>query len=105
MDKNDNVANLNLYHTNLRNVGLFFTLSIGIITLSSNKIIKDPIINLLFDIIGICLLFLSYKLVKSLDEIKEGITQTLINVKNIMKNIILLLLIIMIYSLVISKLL
>ena len=103
MDKNQAQVNQNisLYHTTLRNVGLYFTLSLGIITLASNKVIKDRFVNIILYIIGIVFLYISRKLTFELDKIKgkEGITESLLNITTILKNVMLLLLIIMIYGL------
>lgn len=107
MDKNQAQVNQNvtLYHTTLRNVGLYFTLSLGIITLAANKVIKDQFVNIFLYIIGIVFLYISYKLTFELDKIKErdGITDSLLNITKILKNVMLLLLIIMIYGLFIMK--
>ena len=107
MDKKQAQVNQNrsVYHSTLRNVGLYFTLSLGIITLSSNKVIKDPFINMLLNIIGIIFLYISYSLTLELDNTKdkEGITDSLLNINKILKNVMLLLLIIMIYSLFIIR--
>lgn len=107
MDKNQVQINQNvtLYHTTLRNVGLYFTLSLGIITLASNKVIKDQFVNIFLYIIGIVFLYISYKLTFELDKIKErdGITESLLNITKILKNVMLLLLIMMIYGLFIIK--
>lgn len=107
MDKNQVQVNQNvtLYHTTLRNVGLYFTLSLGIITLASNKVIKDQFVNIFLYIIGIVFLYISYKLTFELDKIKErdGITESLLNITKILKNVMLLLLIMMIYGLFIIK--
>lgn len=100
MDKKQKIhQNITVYHSNLRNIGLYFTLSLGIITLSANNVIKDPLVNLMLNIIGIIFLYISYKLTFELDKIKEGITDSLLNISKIIKNVMLLLLIIMIYSL------
>lgn len=104
MDKKQKIhENITVYHTNLRNIGLYFTLSLGIITLSSNNVIKDPLVNLILNIIGIIFLYISHKLTFELDKIKEGITDSLLNISKIIKNVMLLLLIVMIYSFFIRK--
>lgn len=107
MDKKQAQINQNrsVYHTTLRNVGLYFTLSLGIITLSSNKVIKDPIVNIMLNIIGIVFLYISYKLTLELDNTKdkEGINESLLNITKILKNVMVLLLLIMIYSLFIIR--
>lgn len=107
MDKKQGQINQNVsvYHTNLRNIGLYFTLSVGIITLSSNKVIKDPIVNLLLNLIGIIFLYISYKLTEELDrsEGKVGITKNMININKILKTVMLILLVVMIYSLILLK--
>ena len=69
---NNNTDFLKLYHTNLRNIGLFYTVSIGIITLSHNKILKSNIINELLSFIGIIFLFLTLLLTLELNKIIEN---------------------------------
>lgn len=90
MEKNNNI---NLYQAKMTNIGLYFTLSLGIITLSSNKVIKDNLVNLLLNIIGIIFLYISYKLTLQLEKNKND------NISIILKNVMLLLVIIMVYSL------
>jgi hypothetical protein len=68
----NNTDFLKLYHTNLRNIGLFYTVSIGIITLSHNKILKNNIINELLSFIGIIFLFLTLLLTLELNKIIEN---------------------------------
>ena len=68
-NKSDYSEFLKLYHTNLRNIGLFYTVSIGIITLAHNEILKNNIINELLSFIGIIFLFLTYLLTIELNKI------------------------------------
>ena len=60
MDNKEKNQNINIYHTNLRNIGLYFTLAIGIITLSGNKVIKNNFVNIILNIIGVIFLFISF---------------------------------------------
>jgi len=99
---------LNIYHTNLRNAGLFFTLSLAIITLSSNEnVVKSKNIRVLLNISGIICLIISYQLTMELERFSKEedskISNNLLLVIQIMKIMTLSLLIIKGYNLFIHK--
>ena len=98
---------LNIYHTNLRNAGLFFTLSLAIITLSSNEnVVKSKNIRVLLNISGIICLIVSYQLTIELERFSKEdgkISNNLLLIIQIMKVMTLSLLIIKGYNLFIHK--
>ena len=98
---------LNIYHTNLRNAGLFFTLSLAIITLSSNEnVVKSKNIRVLLNISGIICLIVSYQLTIELERFSKEdgkISNNLLLIIQIMKVMTLSLLIIKCYNLFIHK--
>ena len=98
---------LNIYHTNLRNAGLFFTLSLAIITLSSNEnVVKSKNIRVLLNISGIICLIVSYQLTIELERFSKEdgkISNNLLLIIQIMKVMTLSLLIIKAYNLFIHK--
>jgi hypothetical protein len=59
MGKNKNSI-LGTYHTNLRNIGLFSSLSIGILTFSRNAILKKDLTNKALFGVGIAFLLISF---------------------------------------------
>ena len=72
---------LSLYHTTLRNIGLFFTLHMGITSFSSNGIIKSQVINYILNINGIIFLLIAFLLSSELENYRKDDTM------NISKNL------------------
>ena len=103
MDNKEKNQNINIYHTNLRNIGLYFTLAIGIITLSGNKVIKNNFVNIILNIIGVIFLFISFLLTNELEKHNEKnkgiITKNLRNITSLIKHTMICILLLMIFSL------
>lgn len=59
------------YHTNLRNVGLFSSLSIAIISFSQREVMKKNLTNKALFGIGVVFLFISFILSRELKEYSE----------------------------------
>lgn len=59
------------YHTNLRNVGLFSSLSIAIISFSQRDVMKKNLTNKALFGIGVVFLFISFILSRELKEYSE----------------------------------
>ena len=98
------MSEVNIYHTNLRNIGLFLTLSIGLITFSSQGIVKKKI-NTLLKLFGIVFLVISFLLSRELHEHikKNNIKNSLRNINNILRSMIVIILIIIAYFVVTGK--
>ena len=56
------------YHTNLRNVGLYSSLSLGLISFSQDKVLKKDITNNVLFILGVIFLVVSFVLSKELKD-------------------------------------
>lgn len=99
------MSEVNIYHTNLRNIGLFLTLSIGLITFSSQGIVKKKSINTLLKLFGIVFLVISFLLSRELHEHikKNNIKNSLRNINNILRSMIVIILIIIAYFVVTGK--
>ena len=59
------------YHTNLRNVGLYSSLSLGLISFSQDKVLKKDITNNVLFILGLIFLVVSFVLSKELKDYSE----------------------------------
>ena len=59
------------YHTNLRNVGLYSSLSLGLISFSQDKVLKKDITNNVLFILGVIFLVVSFVLSKELKDYSE----------------------------------
>lgn len=70
MSKNKNSI-LGTYHTNLRNVGLYSSLSIAIISAVNRGVLKEDLSNKVLFILGIVLLSVSFILSKELKDYSE----------------------------------
>jgi len=67
MNKNKSSV-LGTYHTNLRNIGLFSSLSMGLLTFSQRGILKKDLTNKALFGIGIIFLLISFILSRELKE-------------------------------------
>ena len=59
------------YHTNLRNVGLYSSLSLGLISFSQDKVLKNDITNNTLFVLGLIFLVVSFVLSKELKDYSE----------------------------------
>ena len=59
------------YHTNLRNVGLYSSLSLGLISFSQDKVLKKDITNNVLFVLGLIFLVVSFVLSKELKDYSE----------------------------------
>lgn len=94
----------NIYHTNLRNVGLYLTLSITMITFSSKDFIKNKTTKTLLTFLGVVFLLISFILSNELhthiQKNKEEIGSNLKTVYSLIHFIILIFILIQLYSLI-----
>jgi len=98
MGKNEGISGL--YHTNLRNVGLYSSLSIALLSFSHN-IIKNEIVNKVLFSLGAVFLIVSFILSKELKEYsennKEYISERLTIISKIINYTLILFLMVIIY--------
>ena len=59
------------YHTNLRNVGLYSSLSLGLISFSQDKVLQKNITNNTLFVLGLIFLVVSFVLSKELKDYSE----------------------------------
>tara|TARA_Y100000817_G_C16786986_1_gene513283 strand:- start:492 stop:809 length:318 start_codon:yes stop_codon:yes gene_type:complete len=96
-----------LYHTNLRNIGVYITLFIGITTLSSHKIITSKIGSNVMKTIAMIFLLVSFLLSNELEDLKKKgkitISKNLSSISLILNYTIVFLILKMIYIYVIKR--
>ena len=59
------------YHTNLRNVGLYSSLSLGLLSFSQDKVLKKNVTNNILFVLGLIFLVVSFVLSKELKDYSE----------------------------------
>ncbi|MBI52268.1 MAG: hypothetical protein CL779_03510 [Chloroflexi bacterium] len=92
---------LGVYHTNLRNIGLYSSISVALVTLSDKRILKNETVNNSILILGIVSLIISFILTGELREYSEdnkNISDKLKYIIRMIKYIIIILLIMLFYS-------
>tara|TARA_Y100000817_G_scaffold113871_2_gene89208 strand:+ start:6344 stop:6661 length:318 start_codon:yes stop_codon:yes gene_type:complete len=98
---------LTIYHTTLRNIGVFFTLHLGVITMSYNKVINNTTINSILNIVGIVFLTISFLLSNELEEHRKdpniNVGKNLSNVSIIIHYTIIFMIVKMLYGLFIMN--
>ena len=67
MSKNKNSI-IGTYHTNLRNVGLYSSISIGLLSFGDRSVLKKDLANKVLFVLGIVFLIVSFILSKELKE-------------------------------------
>ena len=101
-NKNSIIGTTNLYHTNLRNVGLFSSLSMALLSFSEKGVLKKDISNKVIFSLGLILLVVSFILSKELKEYsernKKDISKKLTFIAKIMNYTLILFLVTVIYS-------
>lgn len=101
MTKNKNSI-IGTYHTNLRNVGLYSSISIALLSFSNNSILKKDLANNVLFGLGVVLLLVSFILSKELKEYseknKEDISERLLLVSKIINYTIIIFLTVVVYS-------
>ena len=103
MAKNKNKNSIvGTYHTNLRNVGLFSSLSIALLSFSEKGVLKKDISNKVVFSLGLIFLVVSFILAKELKEYSErnqkDISKKLTFIAKIMNYTLILFLVTVIYS-------
>jgi small-conductance mechanosensitive channel len=101
MTKNKNSI-IGTYHTNLRNVGLYSSISIALLSFSNNGVLKKDLANNVLFGLGVVLLLVSFILSKELKEYseknKEDISERLLLVSKIINYTIIIFLTAVVYS-------
>lgn len=101
MTKNKNSI-IGTYHTNLRNVGLYSSISIALLSFSNNGVLKKDLANNVLFGLGVVLLLVSFILSKELKEYseknKEDISERLLLVSKIINYTIIIFLTVVVYS-------
>ncbi len=93
---------LGTYHTNLRNIGLYCSLSLALLSFSEKDILKKNISNKVLFALGLVFLVISFILSKELkqysQENKKQISKKLVLISKIINYTIIIFLITVIYS-------
>lgn len=101
MTKNKNSI-MGTYHTNLRNIGLYSSISIALLSFSKNGILKKELANNTLFGIGIVFLLVSFILSKELKEYseknKEYISERLYFISKIINYTLIIFLTVIVYS-------
>jgi len=101
MTKNTNSI-IGTYHTNLRNVGLYSSISIALLSFSNNGVLKKELANNVLFGLGVVFLLVSFILSKELKEYaeknKEDISERLLLVSKIINYTIIIFLTVVVYS-------
>jgi small-conductance mechanosensitive channel len=101
MTKNKNSI-IGTYHTNLRNVGLYSSISIALLSFSNNGVLKKDLANNVLFGLGVVFLLVSFILSKELKEYseknKEDISERLLLVSKIINYTIIIFLTAVVYS-------
>ena len=71
MSKNKNSI-IGTYHTNLRNVGLYSSISIGLLSFADRSVLKKDLANKVLFVLGIVFLLVSFILSKELKEYSKN---------------------------------
>jgi len=90
------------YHTNLRNIGLYSSISIALLSFSKNDILKKELANNTMFALGIVFLLVSFILSKELKEYseknKEDISERLYFISKIINYTLIIFLTVIVYS-------
>jgi small-conductance mechanosensitive channel len=101
MAKNKNSI-MGTYHTNLRNIGLYSSISIALLSFSNNDILKKELANNTMFVLGIVFLLVSFILSKELKEYsetnKEDISERLYFISKIINYTLIIFLTVIVYS-------
>lgn len=101
MAKNKNSI-MGTYHTNLRNIGLYSSISIALLSFSKNDILKKELANNTMFALGIVFLLVSFILSKELKEYsetnKEDISERLYFISKIINYTLIIFLTVIVYS-------
>ena len=71
MSKNKNSI-IGTYHTNLRNVGLYSSIAIGLLSFADRSVLKKDLANKVLFVLGIVFLIVSFILSKELKEYSKN---------------------------------
>jgi len=101
MTKNKNSI-MGTYHTNLRNVGLYSSISIALLSFSNKGILKKELANNIMFGLGVVFLLVSFILSKELKEYseknKEDISERLYFISKIINYTLIIFLTVVVYS-------